>query len=128
MDNKLLKKAVIDIFPKVFGNVTQTCKQVDISRQTFYNWLENDEDFRKEIESIEPEEIFVDFAENALVKRIDEGDTTAIIFSLKTKGKNRGYVEKQQLEHLGKIDTGSKEVAEALRAIIENDDEDNKGD
>ncbi len=39
----------------------------------------------------------VDFAESALYQRIKEGDTTAIIFQLKSRGKKRGYGDKQEL-------------------------------
>ena len=40
----------------------------------------------------------LDFAESQLHKQINDGSTTATIFLLKTKGKDRGYVEKQQIE------------------------------
>jgi len=40
-----------------------------------------------------------DFAETSLLKRIRDGDTTAIIFYLKTKFKNRGYVERAEMKH-----------------------------
>jgi hypothetical protein len=122
MDNKILKKAFIDAYKKTFGNISQSCKRIKISRQTYYNWMEKDEEFKKQLDGVEPEEVFIDFAENALVKRIQEGDTTAIIFTLKTKGKKRGYIERQEIEHKGEIDTGSKEVAKALREIIESDE------
>lgn len=97
MDAK--KKAFIDAYTKSFGNITQSCKAVDICRQTYYNWLQNDTEFANDIQNAEPQEVFIDFAENGLVKKIQEGDTTAIIFALKTKGKKRGYVEKHQIEH-----------------------------
>ena len=95
----LKKKSFIEAYQKSFGNVSQSCKASSISRQTFYNWKDEDKEFLSEIESAEPDEIFIDFAENALVKRISEGDTTAIIFALKTKGKKRGYVERQEFNH-----------------------------
>lgn len=36
----------------------------------------------------------LDFAENRLYDQIADGNTAATIFFLKTKGRNRGYVEK----------------------------------
>ena len=98
MDNTLQKKAFIDAYGKTFGNITQSCKAADISRQTFYNWKENDLAFANEIETIEPAEQFIDFLESKLVQRINDGDTTAIIFALKTKGKKRGYVERMEVD------------------------------
>jgi len=96
-----------EIFEKSFGNISQSCKGAGISRQTFYRWKQSeaqtDKDFIEYLVAIEPEERFVDFAEDALTKKINAGDTTAIIFALKTKGKKRGYVEKSEVEHGGTI-------------------------
>jgi hypothetical protein len=39
----------------------------------------------------------LDYIENALLKKIGEGDTTSIIFALKTLGKSRGYVERREI-------------------------------
>jgi len=38
----------------------------------------------------------LDLAENKLASKIKEGDTTSLIFFLKTQGKARGYVEKTE--------------------------------
>ena len=39
----------------------------------------------------------VDIAESALLKNVLAGDNCAIIFTLKTIGKSRGYVERQEI-------------------------------
>jgi len=44
-----------------------------------------------------------DFVENAMFKRIKEGSDTMMIWYSKTQMKERGYVEKQQLEHINPI-------------------------
>jgi hypothetical protein len=93
----LKKKTVIEAYQKAFGNVSIACKGGDISRFTFYDWLKKDPEFKAAIEALEPEEIFLDFVENALTQKIAKGDTTAIIFALKTKGRKRGYQERTEV-------------------------------
>jgi hypothetical protein len=98
MDNSLLKKAFIEAYQKSFGNISQSCRAVGISRQTYYNWIEHDRDFDIELKSVEPAELFLDFLESKLIERVNKGDTTATIFALKTKGKSRGYIEKTETD------------------------------
>ena len=38
------------------------------------------------------------------MNRIKSDDTTAMIFYLKTQGKERGYIERQEVEHSGAVD------------------------
>lgn len=94
----LTKKAFIEAYKKTFGNITHSAKTVGIDRTAHYRWLKEDEDYKAEIESIEPSEMFLDFVEGKLSERINKGDTTAIIFALKTKGKKRGYVERTEVQ------------------------------
>lgn len=75
------------------GIVLTACEAVNISRSTFYRWMKTDGEFAERVDEILEEQI--DFVEGKLLKSIKEGDTTAIIFYLKTKGKKRGYSEKQ---------------------------------
>ena len=86
------KKAIIEALEKSLGVVTTACKKVGIGRTQFYHWLKDDEAFAKEVDDIQ--NIALDFAESQLHKQIGEGNTSATIFYLKTKGKNRGYVER----------------------------------
>jgi hypothetical protein len=95
------KKAMIEALEKSLGIVTTACKQVGISRDTHYRWLKEDESYKEQVESIG--DIALDFAESKLHKQIESGDTTATIFFLKTKGKKRGYIERQELDHSGSI-------------------------
>ena len=90
----LKKKHFVEAYQKAFGNISMACKAADVSRGAYYLWLEHDPEFKAAIEALEPEEIFLDFVENALAQKIAKGDTTAIIFALKTKGRKRGYQEK----------------------------------
>lgn len=96
MAKKDNQKLFLDAYEKAFGNISQACKMAGIDRTTFYAW-KNDAKFQEQLAQVQPQERFVDFAEDALVKKISKGDTTAIIFALKTKGKHRGYVERNEL-------------------------------
>ena len=68
-------------------------------RRSFYRWRDKDPEFDRACEEITEE--ILDEAEVLLQKKMRENDTTSLIFFLKTKGKNRGYVEKKELEHTG---------------------------
>ena len=50
-------------------------------------------------------DVTLDFAESQLHKQIKEGNTTATIFLLKTLGKKRGYVERQEIQHDSTIES-----------------------
>jgi ACT domain-containing protein len=95
------KKAIIEALEKSLGVVTTACKQVGIARSTFYEYLKNDKDFENKVSDIQ--NIALDFAESQLHKQIQSGNTSATIFYLKTKGKNRGYVERQEIQHDGAV-------------------------
>lgn len=91
------KKAMLEALEKALGIVTPACKNVGISRETHYRWLKEDEDYSNAVNEIS--DVALDFAESQLHKQIKDGNTAATIFYLKTQGKRRGYIEKQQLEH-----------------------------
>ena len=99
-DLSLKKKAFILAYEKMFGNITATAQKVGVARSQVYVWLKEDPLFLEALQNTQPVEFLKDIAEIGLVKRIQEGDTTAIIFTLKSKAKDRGYTER--IEHVNK--------------------------
>tara|TARA_R100000231_G_scaffold119404_1_gene89493 strand:- start:45 stop:392 length:348 start_codon:yes stop_codon:yes gene_type:complete len=93
------KLAMLEALEQSLGVVTTACKMVGIERKTHYNWLEEDEDYKTAVKSID--DVAIDFAESQLHKQIKKGSTSATVFYLKTKGKKRGYVERQEHELSG---------------------------
>ncbi len=89
------KKAMLEALEKSLGVITQACKVVGIDRKTHYNWTKADPDYAAAVDDIQ--EVAVDFAESHLHKLIKDGNPAATIFFLKTKGKGRGYVERQEI-------------------------------
>ena len=74
------------------GIVGAACRSLGICRATYYNWKKKHPDFAEAAESEISAQ--VDFVEEKLLDLIDSGETAAIIFYMKTKGRDRGYGEK----------------------------------
>lgn len=90
------KEQMLDALERSLGIVTTACNAVGINRSTHYDWLKKDSDYADKVKAIEGRTL--DFAESHLHKLIKEGNPAATIFFLKTKGKGRGYVERQEIE------------------------------
>ena len=91
---KQKKELFLKAFESSGCNISQAAKVVGINRRSFYNWCESDKKFEEEVMDVR--ESIIDFAETALIKNIKEGKETSLIFYLKTKGKERGYVERTE--------------------------------
>lgn len=77
------------------GNVTAAAVALGCSRSTIYRRIEQSPQLKDLI--TDERETLADIAESALRKAVLDGNITAIIFTLKTVGKSRGYVERQEL-------------------------------
>lgn len=95
-----LKKEFLEKFFDLVGNVKKTCEAVGISRMTYYRWRREDEYFEKESDYIKDaaRQSMIDGAEDGLREGVEAGNMTAIIFTLKTIGKERGYIERTETE------------------------------
>ena len=93
--NAIKKKAFLAKMESTLGNITASCKAANINRSTYYDWMEKDPKFAKAVNELA--EANIDFAESCLKQQIKDGNTTATIFYLKTKGKSRGYIETHEV-------------------------------
>ena len=66
---------------EVRGNISMSCAAVDINRQTYYNWIDKDENFRKAIYDCKMD--MCDDMEQVLIARAVDKSDTALIYWLK---------------------------------------------
>jgi hypothetical protein len=91
------KQRFVKAYEKSHANITMACKAVGRTRLWYYNNREKDEEFAKQLSAVEVG--IIDAAETQLLKNINSGKETSLIFFLKCKAKKRGYIEKSEFEH-----------------------------
>ena len=106
----LKKEQLLKALEKSLGIVSTACESIGISRTTYYKYYNEDKDFKRSVDSIG--DIALDCAESQLFELIKEKNVTAIIFYLKTKGKKRGYIEKQEVNHNSNNITGIRLISD----------------
>jgi hypothetical protein len=106
--NPTLKKAMIKALEKSLGIVTTAANIAGIDRTTHYQWLKNDPEYKEAVDGIA--EMTIDFVESQLHKQIQSGEVSSTIFFLKTKAKNRGYVERQEMKLDGNINLSKLQI------------------
>jgi transposase len=77
------------------GFITHAAKKLGCHYETVLNYLRRSQKLRQVRREIE--ESYLDLGEIELLKKIKKGDLGAICFYLKCKGKNRGYIERQEI-------------------------------
>ena len=82
------------------GNITVAARRLGVDRGTVYRAIER---FKMQDVLEQAREKRLDMAESTLDKLMQEGNVTAVIFFLKTQGQKRGYIERKEIEHSGKI-------------------------
>jgi len=86
------------------GILTVASRRLGIDRRTIARYIERHPELRTV--QVEATDRIVDLAEGKLYQAINEGNLTAIIFTLKCKGRARGWIDRQTVEHTGQIQTG----------------------
>lgn len=114
-------------FEKTLGVVTPAAQMIGVKRSTIYRWREMYPEFDAACKEIS--ETAVDFVESKMfqkIERADKGSESLMIFYLKTKGKHRGYVEKQELDVNAEVqgvtvNVTNLETAQVLQDIMDKD-------
>lgn len=124
------KRALLQALRKSLGNVSQALRAMEAEfgpdvtphRNTHLHWMLNDADYRAVVQEIEERDL--DFAESMLRQRMRgvtvqketkngpavfevPPDVTAIMFYLNNRGAKRGYGNRVEVKHSGKIGTGN---------------------
>lgn len=92
---KFTKEKVIEALNANFGMVYLAAKSLDCQPKTIYNYIERWPDLQEVINKHRGE--LLDTAELKLKQKVLAGDNWAIGFTLKTIGKDRGYVDRQEI-------------------------------
>ena len=95
MAEKFTSSQIIDALREKHGNMSAAARYLGCDRHTIGRYIETYSTVKAVYE--EERETLIDFAENQLFQQVKEGNITAIIFTLKTIGKHRGYVERQEV-------------------------------
>jgi hypothetical protein len=95
MAEKYTANQIIDALKEKHGNMSASARFLGCSRNTISRYIDTYPTVKAVYD--EERETLIDFAENQLFKQVQDGNITAIIFTLKTIGKLRGYVERQEV-------------------------------
>jgi predicted transcriptional regulator len=109
-----MAKPKIQIFKEVCkakgGSISLIAESLNVSRRTIERWIEKDEKFKECYTDVK--ESLIDIAEtnmirliqgkpkienNVFIKWIERPDSMLIKYMLSTKGKHRGYIERQEV-------------------------------
>lgn len=74
------KRLFLDYWERTTGVIAVTCRKVEISRETFYQWCRTDPEFKREIETIT--RMKNDLAEDLLWLKVLEGDGPSVRYWL----------------------------------------------
>ena len=99
---KVTKEKVKEALTKSKGRIYLAARALQVSHTAVYSYLKRWPDVGEIVDAQKGE--LLDFAEGKLYAAIKRGEAWAICFFLKTQGKSRGYIEKQEVENTGAVE------------------------
>jgi hypothetical protein len=98
---KYTRQQVIDALAESMGMISPAARTLGCSRNTITTYMKEYPEIAEAISDANEE--VNDVAELKLYDAIKRGEAWAICFRLKTRAKNRGYIEKAEVEHAGRV-------------------------
>lgn len=98
---KYTDAVIIEALEKTRGMIYVAARALGCSATTIYDRAKVSPAVAQAIQV--EREVRLDRAEMQLDKAVDRGEPWAVCFLLKCKAKDRGYVERQQVEHSGEV-------------------------
>lgn len=92
LDPELVAAALVELS----GNVSAVAKRFSVHRSSVQELIEKRPSLQRVIK--DAREGMTDNAESALYRAVLAGEAWAVCFYLKTQGKSRGYVERQEVQ------------------------------
>ena len=110
-------------------HIANACKECKMHNTVYYKWKE-DPVFLAVLDKLRDQE--VDVIEDSFRDLIKERNPQAVIFGLKTRGKDRGYVERSEVQHFGsdgiKIEFSEPSNKKIIDAKVVSDESEKKED
>jgi len=108
LDSELVAQAITELQ----GNLAAVAKRFGVARMSVWDLVQKRPSLQKVVRDCR--EGIKDIAESALQRAIMAGEAWAVCFFLKTQAKDRGYIERQE------IDTGERKSIVIIEEIVSN--------
>jgi hypothetical protein len=113
---RLTEPVVAQALEKFAGNIAACARALKVTRSSVYGYIQSRPALVELLQDVR--EARLDNAESALERAIIAGEAWAVCFTLKTLGKERGYVERTEHRHGGDPDNQTP-IPIAREVIIE---------
>ena len=112
---RISEKRILNAMKKSGGIISVIAQRLGCSRRTIYDRVEKSKKIKDAL--MQAKEELIDVAESKLANKIEEGDIGAIKFYLQTQAKQRGYVEKQEIDYRGTQLNVSVDIKQAIEHL-----------
>jgi len=102
------KSIFLMVLKEMDGNITRACEAAGISRQSYYNWFNDDDEFQTSVKMVQLNvtDEMLDEAESVVKFAVKRGDREVAKWVLSRLGKHRGYGAKVEIQATGEAFRG----------------------